>query len=114
VNTIAQAAAALFIKDGKFIKKSITLNTAERDYLYRGLRAINGLKVFEPASNFILCRIRDNKLNSAKLADILGRQGILIRDCGNFRGLSGKFIRVAVKNHRDNAKLLKALKWLKR
>lgn len=110
VNTIAQITAPIFIKDKSFIKRSTALNERERGYLYRGLKKIRGLKVFESASNFILCKIENNKLNSAKLAGILGRRGILIRDCSNFHGLSDKFIRVAVKKRTDNIKLLKALK----
>jgi len=112
VNTIAQMAAPIFIKDKVFIQRSAALNERERSYLCLGLKKIRGLKVFEPASNFILCKIENSRLNSAKLAGILGRRGILIRDCGNFHGLSDKFIRVAVKKRTDNIKLLKALKWL--
>ena len=38
---------------------------------------------------------------------------ILIRDCKNFRGLNNHYIRVAVKSHKDNLKLVKALETIK-
>jgi threonine-phosphate decarboxylase len=45
------------------------------------------------------------------LQNKLAKNGILIRDCSNFRGLEeGKFIRVAVRTRKENIKLLKELK----
>ena len=34
---------------------------------------------------------------------------ILVRDCSTFRGLDNKFIRVAVRKHKENVKLVRAL-----
>ena len=36
-------------------------------------------------------------------------RGILIRDCGNYRGLGPGYYRAAVKTHEENLKLLEAL-----
>jgi len=33
----------------------------------------------------------------------------LIRDCKNFRGLNNHYIRIAVKSHKDNLKLVAAM-----
>jgi threonine-phosphate decarboxylase len=38
---------------------------------------------------------------------------ILIRDCKNFRGLNNHYIRIAVKSHKDNIKLVTALEKMK-
>jgi histidinol-phosphate/aromatic aminotransferase/cobyric acid decarboxylase-like protein len=38
------------------------------------------------------------------------RQGILIRDCTSFRGLDEFYVRVAVKTHVENERLIAALK----
>ena len=38
------------------------------------------------------------------------KQGILIRDCGNFRGLEKGFYRIAVKEHGENEELVEAMK----
>ena len=37
-------------------------------------------------------------------------RGILIRDCCDFEGLGEGFYRVAVKGHRENRRLIKAIK----
>jgi threonine-phosphate decarboxylase len=41
---------------------------------------------------------------------MLAKEGIMIRSCGDFLGLDGQFIRVAVRRHADNRRLLAALK----
>ena len=43
---------------------------------------------------------------------LLGKK-ILVRDCKNFRGLNNHHIRIAVKSHKDNLKLVKALEAIK-
>ena len=40
----------------------------------------------------------------------LGKRGILVRDCGNFHGLEGEFIRVAIKDRGSMSSLLETLK----
>ena len=37
------------------------------------------------------------------------QQGILIRDCSNYRGLGRGWYRTAVKTHEENRRLIKAL-----
>jgi len=50
-------------------------------------------------------------ISSEILQNQLGRKGILIRNCSNFRGLEEEnFVRVAVRNRKENIKLLKELK----
>jgi len=48
-------------------------------------------------------------MNSKKIQEKLIEKKILIRDCSNFRGLGNKFIRVAVRTHKENVKLVRAL-----
>jgi len=57
-----------------------------------------------------LVKIDDGKLTSSLLKTRLIREGTLIRDCKNFRGLNNKFIRIAVRRHNENLKLIEALK----
>ncbi len=44
------------------------------------------------------------------LKERLITEGILIRDCSNYRNLSEGYFRIAVKSHADNEKLTAALK----
>lgn len=110
VNYLAQIAAREVLKDEKLISKSRYFLLKEKEFFYQELSNIEGLKVYKPSSNFIFIKLLGN-ISSEKLQDQLGRKGILIRDCSNFRGLEkGKFIRVAVRTRKENIKLLKEIK----
>jgi threonine-phosphate decarboxylase len=51
----------------------------------------------------------ENK-NSIELRDmILEQKGVLVRDCSTFMGMGVKYVRVAVKTHNENLRLLDAL-----
>lgn len=107
VNVLAQAVSREVIKDKEYIKKSRALISREMVYLFEHLRAIKGLKAFAPGSNFILCKLEGAKIKSAnKLQERLLRYCLLIRDCGNFRGLNERFFRVAVRTRRENSELI--------
>ena len=79
----------------------------ERAFLEEALKQC-GFQVFPSEANFILL-YRNEKLGKATLYEQLLQQGILIRDCGNFRGLGSGFYRIAVKTREENRKLLQAL-----
>jgi len=49
------------------------------------------------------------KDDSTKIQKKLLKHKILIRDCKNFRGLNNHYIRIAVKSHKDNRKLVNAM-----
>lgn len=111
VNVLAQAVSREVIKDKEYIRKSRALICRERDYLFGHLRSIKGIKVFTPSSNFILCKLEGSQIKSAKiLQERLLRDRLLIRDCGNFRGLSENFFRVAVRTRRENRALISSMR----
>ena len=64
-----------------------------------------GLRVIPGEANFLLFRSGD-----ALLAEKLRRRGILIRDCGNFRGLGEGWFRTAVRTAEENGVLLRTLR----
>jgi threonine-phosphate decarboxylase len=110
VNSFAQLAAELVLSDKEYIKKTRQLVGKERAFLFTEIAGIKKLNPYPSVTNFLLVKINDVKLTSSLLRMRLIRRGILIRDCVNFRGLSNKFIRVAVRSHNENLKLIKALK----
>ena len=107
VNTLAQAAAAAALSDAGFARASLRLMDAEREYLCRALSGLPGLEPFPASANFILVKLKG--IASAELAEALARRGILVRDCGNFRGLDGEFVRVAVRTRSEDERLVEAL-----
>ena len=48
----------------------------------------------------------DEKFDDGDLADVAIKQGILIRKCSNFKGLSPSFFRIAVRTEGENKTLL--------
>ena len=76
----------------------------ERIFLQEELAAL-GLLVYDGKANYLFFR--------APLADLpqrLERLGILIRCCGNYRGLDGSYCRIAVKSRKDNIRLLDGIR----
>lgn len=109
-NSLAQLAAELILKDKEYIKKSIHLIESERKILFNEITNIKKLTPYPSLTNFLLIKLNDKNLTSSVLKHRLISHGILIRDCANFRGLNNKFIRVAVRSHKENLKLVEALK----
>ncbi|MCK9432264.1 MAG: threonine-phosphate decarboxylase CobD [Candidatus Omnitrophica bacterium] len=112
VNVVAQAAARAVIREKGFIRRSRALLLEEKEFLFRRINRIKGLRPFPPHANFLLVKI-ESDFSAAYLRRSLAKRGLLIRDCGNFPGLGDKYFRAAVRGRRDNLKLLAALEKLK-
>jgi len=110
VNVFAQEAARIILDNKDFINKTRLFIKKEREFLFDEINMIKGLAPFPSVTNFLLVEIEDKNLTSSVLTEKLIQRGILIRDCANFRGLGNRFIRIAVRSHKENLSLLKALK----
>ncbi len=108
VNSFALAAGEASLKDWRYLEDSRWQNAAERARLFADLEATPGIEPQPSEANFLLCRL--SRMGAAKLADRLGAQGILVRDCRSFSGLGDGYIRVAVRSERDNYQLVSALR----
>jgi threonine-phosphate decarboxylase len=82
----------------------------ERIFLSDRLTAIDGLHPFTSRANFLLVKIDRNGIDALQLRSFLSRKKILIRACDSFVGLGADYFRVAVKQRKDNLRLLAALK----
>lgn len=108
LSCFAQEAGCACAGEQTFMVETESYTARERAYLEEALSR-NGFLVFPSAANFILF-YREEKSLATTLYHQLLRQGILIRDCENFRGLGKGFYRVAVKTREENNRLLQALK----
>ena len=84
----------------------------ERDRFYKELCEVPYLRVFPSQANYFLCKVID-RFSSRELAIELLKQNILVKDCGTkkaFRG--GNYIRIAVRDRKDNRRLATVLKTL--
>lgn len=110
VNVLAQRIGSACLKDNAFCARTRQFVSRERHYLYTQLNALEGIKAYDSSANFLLSKIVKNGLTSTEVYNALAREGILIRDCRSFKGMGTKFIRLAVKQRKQNNRLIKALK----
>ncbi len=106
VNSLAQVAAPLALRDKFFICQSRFKIRRERDFLSCKIAEFPVLNCYPSAANFILVRIKSNDFTAVDLADYLGSKGILIRVADNFVGLDKSYFRLAVLDRVSNLKLL--------
>lgn len=102
LSVFAQAAGCVCVKQLDFVEQTVAFVKKERQFLEEGLSKL-GFRVFIGEANFIFFQ------SDLPLYELLLAQGILIRDCRNFRGLQDGYYRIAVRNRQDNEKLLKAI-----
>ncbi len=110
VNCLAQAAAVAALKDGKHLRVTRELIEKEKAWLQGELEKFGLFRFSVPDANFFFIDIRKSALTAAELKRKLLQQGTLIRDCTSFRGLGEFYVRVAVKTHLENERLIAALK----
>jgi len=110
VNCLAQAAAVAALGDEEHLQVTRELIKKEKAYFRAEFKEIKTLKVHKADANFFFIDVRESGKTAAELAESLLREGILIRDCTSFRGLDPYYVRVAVKTHAENERLIEALK----
>lgn len=98
----AQAAGIAALRETAYAGSVRALVRQERPRLASGLERL-GLAVVPGEANYLLFA------SPVPLAEPLRRRGILIRDCGNYRGLDGLWYRAAVRTREDNRRLTAAL-----
>ena len=103
VNSYSQAIALSALKDKKTMRKIISAIVSERERLFKGLEAVEGVKPFPSEANFILFGVHD----SAKVYKGLLKQGVLVRD---MKGVVDSCLRVTVGTKKGNDIFLKAMK----
>lgn len=107
VNILADLAGRYVLKDKIFMEQTRKLIDSERRFLLEELSSINWLHPYPSQANFILVKV---DVDTSILGNYLLEKGILIRKCGNFEGLDESYIRLAIKDHSSNARLIEALK----
>lgn len=108
VSTLAFLAAGAAVQDFSYISNTIQRNSTEREWLSRALAGI-GLTVFPGRANFLLVRIPHEQQGDNAWERLILDHGVVVRNCGNFEGLDGGFMRVAVRGREDNQRLIRAL-----
>ncbi|HCF71532.1 MAG TPA: threonine-phosphate decarboxylase [Syntrophomonas sp.] len=110
INAMAMVAGEASISHREYIEQTLSTIKTERQFLSRELGKIEGLQVYPSESNFILLNALHTGFTAHEIQDQLGPKGILIRECSNFINLSPFYFRLAVKAHKENERLVKALR----
>ncbi|MBQ8983210.1 MAG: aminotransferase class I/II-fold pyridoxal phosphate-dependent enzyme [Lachnospiraceae bacterium] len=93
INSIAAYAGPLLFKDTDYINKTRDQIALEQNLVCSALRLHKTLKVFPPATNFVLVKLLDKNMTADQVFEHCIKKGLMIRDCSNFMGLSNKYIR---------------------
>jgi threonine-phosphate decarboxylase len=108
VNALAQVAGVAALADRRYLSKARALVKKERKFLYDNIGKLKSFSPLRSDSNYFLVHLHGR--NSTQFRDVLLKKtGVLVRDCSTFTGMDSRYIRLAVKTHRENMLLLKAL-----
>ena len=106
VNALAQKVAIVALSNKSHLYRTRKLIKKELDFLTTSISKIKNFSCYPSSTNFILL---ESKISSKIVQKKLIKKKLLVRDCSTFQGLNNKFIRIAVRTHRENVKLVKTL-----
>ena len=103
INTLALEAAKFSLIQN--MSQVVLKIQKEKSILLKNLKSV-GIEVFDSKANFLLCRYKKN------LSNALLNQGVIVRDCSDYRGMDDTYFRVAVRTNSDNMILFENIKEL--
>ncbi|HLA51361.1 MAG TPA: threonine-phosphate decarboxylase CobD [Thermodesulfobacteriota bacterium] len=106
VNTLAIAAGIESLRDKDYITKTREWLASDMPSFMEGLKAVPYVKTYPTKVNYMLVKILFNGIIAADIQKQLLKNGILIRDCGDFIGLGSSFFRLAVREKEENRFLI--------
>ena len=110
INSFAEFFMQIFNKYEKDYQKACDRFIAERNDFEQKLRSIPFLHVMPSQANYFLCEVLPPFHARSIVIKLLRKYNILTRDCSDKSGFDGKqYMRLAVRNHADNARLVEAL-----
>ena len=116
LNSFAEFFMQIYNKHEKDYLKACDKFLAERDDFEKGLRTIPYLRVMPSQANYFLCEVLPPYTATEIVVYTLRQHNILTRDCSLKPGLNPnkQYMRIAVRNHEDNTRLVEALKQFKK
>lgn len=109
VNAPAQKVALACLADARFGLKTANWLQREKIFLTRRLVALKRFQPYPSSANFLLVRIA-NHGSSLELRSFLLKRKLLIRSCNSIACLGADYFRVAVRQRKDNRRLIEALR----
>lgn len=109
VNTLAQAYTKAALNDVDYIKRTKQELNEERAFMYNALDDIEGITVYPPSANFILFQVNQEGITANYINEELKKYNMIVRNCDSYVGLTNHWVRIAVKDHDTNIKLVDKL-----
>ncbi len=116
LNSFAEFFMQIYNKHEKDYKKACRKFVTERASFEKALQQIPFLHVMPTQANYFLCEVLPPYSANEIVIYMLKHHNILTRDCSKKTGLNPnkQYMRIAIRNHEDNNKLVKALKDFKK
>ena len=113
INSFAEFYMQIFGKYQKDYDRACQKFIVERERFMARLTDIPFLRVIPSQANYFLCQITEKYTSEELTRRLLMDFNILIKDCDNKDGLKNKnYVRIAVRDQKDNDTLVEALKTL--
>lgn len=109
VNTLAQAYTKAALNDVDYIKRTKQELNEERAFMYNALDGIEGITVYPPSANFILFQVNQEGITANYINEELKKYNMIVRNCDSYVGLTNHWVRIAIKDHDTNIKLVDKL-----
>lgn len=106
INSLAAIAGEIMFTDTEYMERTKNLIHSERKRCLKRLKESNYFKVYPSHANFVLLKIKGEKVTSQDLFDATIREGLMIRDCSTFPFLDNHYIRFCFMNPEDNDHLI--------
>ncbi|WP_405146206.1 aminotransferase class I/II-fold pyridoxal phosphate-dependent enzyme [Sphaerisporangium sp. NBC_01403] len=109
LSSFAEPVVHLLREHAREYQDSLRLVAADRRSMLQRLSALPGLTVYPSQANFLLVRLPEGKDGAALCDHLRSAHDVLVRDCGDKLGSSGRFLRLAVAPRQDAERLVDAL-----
>ena len=113
INSFAEFFMQIFTKYSKDYHKACGSFQAERADFLSKLYEIPFIHVMPTQANFVLCEVKEPYSSMEIVKRMLREHNILLSACSAKKGLQGgKYLRIAIRGHQDNSRLIEAFKQL--
>ena len=113
INSFAEFFMQIFTKYSKDYHKACGSFQAERADFLSKLCEIPFIHVMPTQANFVLCEVKEPYSSMEIVKRMLREHNILLSACSAKKGLQGgKYLRIAIRGHQDNVRLIEAFKQL--
>lgn len=108
INSIGEFFMQILDKYGKDYQQALVMIREERSRFYQNLCKVKGLRVYPSSANYFMCELTNGKRSEALAAELL-KDNILIKDLTGKIDNGKQYIRIAIRDRRDNDELQEAI-----